>query len=472
MNPKDFKECTGIMKDLTKSEQATAIDLKFPDMIGRWHHLTISPSIIEPHLFEYGVGIDGSALGYSSVKAGDLTIIPDLETAFIDPFFENRTLSFLCNIYDCNIEKPFSLDPRSVAHRAEVYLAQKFPGWRALFSPEFEFYLFNNVSFSCQPQSAHYEVVSWETSNEELLGFHISKQDGYHSLPPRDLNLNFRAQVCELLESLGLQVKYHHHEVGASGQQEIELFFSSLLKIADHTTLIKYIIRNLARKQGLSATFMPKPIFGEAGNGLHVHQFLVDAKGYSLFYNPKNPEELSEVGRFYVGGLMDNGRSLFGLTNPTINSYRRLMPGFETPIYLFYSEANRTAAIRIPSYAKNEKEMRIEYRPPDATINPYLAFSAMLMAGLEGIENRKDPGPPLVGALKDQPKEKRQLYRKVPFTLDSALDELEKNHDFLLKGNVFTKELIASWLYEKREFELKEYAKRTTPFEYELYYEL
>jgi len=472
MNPPDSQECSRILKELAKSEKAHSIDLKFPDLFGRWRHLTISDAVISPHLFEFGVGIDGSSLGYSSTKEGDLTIIPDLETAFIDPFFEDRTLSFICDIYDCSIDKPFSLDPRSVARRAESYLSRKHPAWQALFSPEFEFYLFESVTFGCKPRLSHIEISSWETDKEEMLGYRIRRQDGYHALPPKDHHHNLRAMICNSLEQLGIEVKYHHHEVGASGQQEIELSFSPLLKIADNTILIKYIIRNLARREGLSATFMPKPIFGEAGNGLHVHQYLVGKKGLSLFYDPKDPEGLSDIGRFYVGGLMDCGRSLFAFTNPTINSYRRLMPGFETPIYLFYSEANRTAAVRIPSYAKNEKEMRIEYRPPDATINPYLAFSAMLMAGLNGIENKKDPGPPLVGDLTQQPEKIRKRHQKVPFTLERALDELEADHDFLLTGEVFTKELIDTWISEKREHELKEYAKRTTPFEFELYYDL
>jgi glutamine synthetase len=472
MNPSDSKESSRILKELVKSEGAGAIDLKFPDLIGRWHHLTVSVAVNNPRLFEIGVGIDGSSLGYSSVKSGDLSIIPDLSTAFIDPFFTERTLSFLCDIYDCKIAEPCPLDPRSVARRAEAYLANKYPGWQVRFSPEFEFYIFDRVSYATDPQLSYFQIDSEETDDEEMLGYRIKEQKGYHAILPNDSHHHLRSAICKQLETLGIEVKYHHHEVGASGQEEIELGFSSLLKCADNTMLIKYTIRNLAVEEGLSATFMPKPIHRAAGTGLHVHQFLTDQNGNSLFYDPDNPEELSTIGRWYVGGLMHCGRSLFALTNPSINSYRRLMPGFESPIYLFYSEANRTAAIRIPAYSKSKKEMRIEYRPPDATANPYLSLSAMLLAGIYGIEEKIDPGPPVAGDLAQLPKDIQRRFKKVPFTLDRALDELEADHDFLLAGNAFTDELIQIWLSEKREHELKEYAKRTTPFEFELYYDL
>ncbi|MGQ9705662.1 MAG: type I glutamate--ammonia ligase [bacterium] len=462
------KEDIDIIKGLIEEKRALFIDLKFIDLYGRWHHLTINAKALKDDLLTVGVGVDGSSLGYRSVESGDLTIIPDIDTAFIDPFFEDTTISFLCDITESSNEKPFHLDPRQIARKCEIFLNKTLKGTRALFSPELEFFLLDKVKFSVSPHNSFFNLTSYE-HEETMSGADIRFQDGYHHILPGDYFANFRNTLCRMLSEIDIPIKYHHHEVGAMGQQEIELEFFPLLKMADTTMLVKYFVRNLAANEGLVATFMPKPIVNSAGNGMHIHQYL-EKDGLSLFYDKDGPSCLSELALKYIGGILQNGTAIFALTNPSVNSYKRLSPHFEAPQYLFHSEANRTAAIRIPSYAKNEIEMRIEYRAPDATCNPYLALSAIVLAGLYGIEKNILAPDPLVGNFEEQPQEIREKFKRVPQDLKEALLEFKRNHDFLFINDIFTDDFVKAWLSLKYN-EVLRVEKHITPVEFYLYFD-
>ncbi|RLC41761.1 MAG: type I glutamate--ammonia ligase [Candidatus Coatesbacteria bacterium] len=464
----NISESVDRLNKMIEDVGASFIDLKFCDLYGRWHHLTIDTSIIGEKLFTVGIGIDGSSMGYKSIESGDLTIIPDINTAFVDPFYDLPTISMICDITESSIEKPFHLDPRFIARKCESYLSNTVNGATALFSPEFEFYLFDEVEIAVKPHYSCFSLLSLE-EDETGRGADIRHQEGYHHIPPADAFNNFRNNLSMMLKEANIPLKYHHHEVGAMGQQEIELGFLPLLNMADNVMLVKYFVRNLAYKEGISATFMPKPIQNASGSGMHIHLYL-EKDGNSLFYDGSKPSCLSDTGMKYIGGILKNGKALFAFTNPSVNSYKRLCPHYEAPEYLFHSEANRTAAIRIPSYAKNPQEMRIEYRPSDATANPYLSFSALLLAGLYGIRTDIQAPDPVVGDFESQPSKVKKRFDRVPSNLKEALDALKREHEFLMVDNIFTEELINAWILLKSS-EIDMIEKGISPMEFYLYYD-
>lgn len=464
------------VKQTVKDRQIEFIDLKFCDLPGFWHHITLPISSLSAELFETGVGVDGSSLpGFSSIERGDMIMLPELETAFVDPFFERPTLSFLGDVMEAGAKiTPFSRNPRRVTADAQLYLAKSVKGAKALIGPEFEFYVFDEARFYQGPEAAFYYLdsaeASWRRSDDlEALGYKIPYKKGYHAAPPMDRTFNLRSQIASMLAEVGVGLKYHHHEVGGAGQHEIEVAFAPMAKMADLSMIIKYFIKNECFRNGKSATFMPKPLFNEPGSGLHVHQYLSNGQG-SLFYDAKGPARLSKIGLHYVGGLLAHADSVLAFTNPSTNSFKRLVPGFEAPVAGTYSVGNRTACIRIPGYQRNPETYRFEFRPPDGTMNPYLAFAAMLMAGLDGIKNKIDPGLPLDRNLEQLSEKELAKIPHLPTSLTKALDALERDHDYLLAGDVFTPDLITSWVQLKRK-EVDAIRVRPTPHEFELYYD-
>jgi len=447
------------------------VDLIYTDLLGGWHHVTVPASRFDDRLCKNGVGVDGSSVtGFRKAKSGDMVLLPDLGAAFRHPFAERPTLCVLGDLVDVDAREGFSRDPRHVARKAERHLATARRGESSRWLPELEFYLFDSVRVWGRPGHTGYRI----TSSEAVVGGGPARvpepaalRRGYHAASPEDRFSDLRADMCATLAAMGIPVKYHHHEVGPAGQVEIELGFMPLVQAADAVALAKWAIRNLADLSGLVATFMPKPLFGEAGSGLHFHQYL--AKGdLSSFHNRKGDGPLSQIGRWYVGGLLAHGRALAAFANPSTNSYKRLVPGFEAPVRLTYSVGNRTAAVRIPGYANAPENVRVEYRPPDATCNPHLVVAAMLMAGLDGIANRIDPGAPLRADLFHMPLEELAAIPALPRGLGEALDALESDRAFLLAGGVFTEDLLETWIALKRAEE-KELAERPHPREFELY---
>ncbi len=447
------------------------VDLMYTDLLGSWHHLTLPAARFDERLLGRGVGVDGSSVvGFRATKAGDMVLVPDVSSHFVSPFAEHPTLCVLGNLMDVGAQDGFPRDPRFVARKAERLLAAERPGESSLWLPELEFFLFDSVVVWGQTGQAGYRITSTEAGvvvGEAMVPAVSSRGKRYHAAAPEDRFADVRSEMCRVIASLGIPVKYHHHEVGFAGQVEIELAFMPLERAGDAVALAKWVIRSVAEQYGLFATFMPKPLFGEPGSGLHFHQYLL-RDGRSVFHDPTGPGPLSEVGRCYVGGLLRHGRALAAFTNPSTNSYKRLVPGFEAPVRLAYSVANRTAAIRVPGYAASGEDARIEYRPPDATANPHLALAAMLMAGLDGIRHRLDPGPPLSGDILALPPEQLAAIPALPASLDEALDALEEDHAFLLEGGVFTSDLLETWVALKRT-EAQDVAERPHPREFELY---
>jgi glutamine synthetase len=458
-------------------EHVAMVDLKFCDLWGRWRHVTLPAGRFGPGLIESGVGFDGSSLGLAAVKSGDLVLVPDLGTAFLDPFPEAPTLSFLCATLEADSRKPFPHDPRTLAARAEEFLRTSGIGDASRWGPEFEFYLFDGVSYENGMNVASYRVESREAdwkSHELGGGYAIPRHGGYHAIPPQDHLHDARTRISQQLEAMGVEVKYHHHEVGGPGQCEIETAMLPMVRAADATLVAKYVTRMTARALGLTATFMPKPLFGEAGSGLHFHQQLWRGDT-NLFYDPAGYGCTSETARFYIGGLLAHGGAVMALTNPSTNSYRRLVPGYEAPVNAIFSLGNRSAAIRIPKYANRPESARMEFRPPDATCNPYLAIAAQLMAGIDGVRRRIDPTALGFGPFDEDvfswPAEKQARIQALPTSLDTALDALERDHAFLLEGDVFSGEMLERWTKKKRAEE-RSVRDRPHPFEIELYYDL
>jgi len=447
------------------------VDLMYTDLLGNWHHLSLPAERFTPALAKGGVGVDGSSVtGFRKVKSGDMVLVPDLAASFRHPFAEEPTLCFLGDLVDVDAREGFSRDPRHVARKAERHLARTRRGEHSLWLPELEFYLFDEVRVFGRPGHSGYKIFSREAGDPggtPRIPEHEGRRKGYHAAAPADRFEDLRAMMCRRLAEVGIPVKYHHHEVGPAGQVEIELNFLPLLKAADAVALAKWIVRNVALSRGVVATFMPKPLYGEAGSGLHFHQYLTDGRR-SAFHDPRGKGPLSPVGLHYVGGLLEHGAALAAFTNPSTNSYKRLVPGFEAPVRLAYSVGNRTAAIRIPGYAKDPESVRIEYRPPDATCNSHLAVAAMLMAGLDGIRRKLDPGVPLAKDLFSMPPEELAAIPALPSSLNWALDALERDHRFLLEGRVFTEDLIEAWIALKRQ-EARDLAERPHPREFELY---
>ena len=459
-----------------RHKSVAMVDLKFCDLWGRWRHVTLPAARFGPVLLEAGVGFDGSSLGLTSVKSGDLVLVPELGTAFLDPFWDVPTISFLCATLEADTHQPFPHDPRTLATRAEEFLRSSGVGEASLWGPEFEFYLFDGVSYENGMNTAAYRVESREAdwkSHELGSGYTIPRHGGYHAIPPQDHLHNARTKISLHLEAMGVPVKYHHHEVGGPGQCEIETRMLPMVRAADVTLLAKYVARMTAKEMGMTATFMPKPLFGEAGSGLHFHQQVWRGET-NAFYDPDGYGCLSEAARFYIGGLLAHGPAVMALTNPSTNSYRRLVPGYEAPVSAIFSLGNRSAAIRIPKYANRPESARLEFRPPDAMCNPYLAIAAQLMAGIDGMRRRTDPTALGFGPYDEDvfswPAEKRAHIKALPTSLDAALDALEQDHEFLLEGDVFTREMLHRWVSHKRSEE-RAVRDRPHPFEIELYYD-
>ena len=454
------------------------VDFKYTDLWGRWHHVTLPASQFTPTRLEKGVGFDASSVGLKPVKAGDMVVVPDLSTGFVDPFWEAPTLSFICSAKEADTRLDFPRDPRNIARRAEAYLCDAGVAEESRWGPEFEFYIFDSVAFENEVHRVGYRLDSSEgvwNGPAGGLGHYIPMHGGYHAHPPRDSLYNLRSEMCLHLEAMGVPIKYHHHEVGGPGQVEIETPLMGLLESADATMKVKYVTKMTAAGHDQTVTFMPKPLFGEAGNGMHFHQMLM-RDGISLFYDPEGYAGLSQMALYYIGGLLNHGPALLAFTNPSTNSFRRLVPGYEAPVNLFFSVGNRSAAVRIPMYAGSATQQRIEFRPPDATCNVYLALAAQLMAGLDGIVNRIDPAEagfgPFDTNIFDWPPEERKKIRGLPASLGDALEALAADHEFLLAGDVMDEEFIADWIDYKMTHEHLEVRDRPHPYEMALYFDV
>ena len=461
-----------------KKNDVVMVDLRFTDWPGTWQHCSYPISQIEEGTFEDGMGFDGSSIrGWQAINESDMLMVPDPSTAFIDPFFEHPTMVLICDIVDPVTREPYHRDPRYIARKAENYLTSSGIGDTAYIGPEAEFFIFNDIKFGTGPQEGFYFVDSvegsWNTGAEEPggnLGYKPRAQEGYFPVPPTDHYQDLRTEMVLNMQKLGIVVEAQHHEVATAGQAEIDMKFEPLLKMADQLLLYKYIVKQTARVNGLTATFMPKPIFEGNGSGMHVHQSIW--KGGTPLFAGDGYGGFSELGLHYVGGILQHSRALAAITNPTTNSYKRLTPGYEAPVNLALSSRNRSASCRIPMYSQSPKAKRIEVRYPDPTCNPYLAFSAMLMAGLDGIENKIDPGEPLDKNIYALSPEEASSIPSMPGSLEEACDCLEEDHDFLLKGDVFTADTIANWIEYKREEECAAVRLRPHPHEFELYFDI
>ena len=453
------------------------VDFKFTDLWGRWHHLTVPQQQFTPTLMENGVGFDGSAVGLKSVKAGDMVLVPDLSTGFDDPFCDAPTLSFICTTLEADTKEIFDNDPRNIARRAEQHLVDTGIADRSLWGPEFEFYVFDAVAYENEMNRAGYNVESSEATWRSGLaghGHYIPLHGGYHAIPPKDALHNLRSEMSLLIQSMGVPVKYHHHEVGGPGQCEIETPLMSLLQAGDATMIVKYVTKMTARRRGQTATFMPKPIYGEAGSGMHFHQHLFKGD-QNVFYDPEGYGLMSETALHYIGGLLLHGPALLALTSPSTNSYRRLVPGYEAPVNAFFSIGNRSAAVRIPRYATQPDEARLEFRPPDATCNVYLALAAQLLAGLDGVRRQVDPTEsgfgPIDADIFSWSDKKRAGIKPLPSSLKGALEALEEDHEFLLVDEVFTEDMLERWVAFKMEKEYYQVRNRPHPYEMQLYFD-
>jgi glutamine synthetase len=461
---------------LAKESNATMVDLKFLDFIGIWQHFTVPVSELTEDLFEAGLGFDGSSIrGWQPIHASDMLVVPDTTTAVMDPFTETPTLSLICNIVDPITKEPYSRDPRAIAQKAEAYLKSTGIGDIAYFGPEPEFFILDDVRFSQGPDHGFYYIDSvegtWNSGREECpnLGYKPKHKEGYFPVPPTDSQQDIRSEMVLVMEQVGIQIEAHHHEVATAGQAEIDMRFDNLLKMGDKLMWYKYIIKNVARRWKKTVTFMPKPVFGDNGTGMHTHQSIW--KGDKPLFAGDKYGGLSDMAMYYIGGILKHARALNAFCNPSTNSYRRLVPGFEAPINLAYSSRNRSAAIRIPMYSPSPKTKRVEVRFPDPSCNGYLAFSAMLMAGLDGIQNKIDPGEPLDKDIYGLSPEELVKVPSASGSLDEALDALNQDHEFLLKGDVFTQDVIDIWIDYKKENESDEVKLRPTPYEFCLYFD-
>jgi len=460
------------------------IDLKFNDLPGLWQHFSMPATELTElddltkTIWAEGVGFDGSSIrGFQKIQESDMIMIPDPKTAVLDPILEIPTLSLICDIYDPLTKEPYSRDPRYVAKKAEGYLKTTGIADTSYWGPEAEFFVFDDIRFDQNENSGYYFLDSvegdWNTGRIENpnLGYKPRYKEGYFPVPPHDSMQDLRSEMILTMIESGITIEVHHHEVATAGQAEIDMKFDTLVSMADKLMLYKYIVKNVARKHGKVATFMPKPIFGDNGSGMHTHQSLWKG-GTNIFFDAKGYALLSQTAKWYIGGLLKHASSLMAFCAPTTNSYKRLVPGYEAPVNLAYSQRNRSAAIRIPMYTENPKTKRVEFRPPDASCNPYLAFSAMLMAGLDGVENRIDPGEPLDKDIYELSPEEAEGVATVPGSLDAAMDALDKDHDYLLKGGVFTTDVIDVWLEYKREREIDALRIRPHPYEFYLYFDI
>ena len=461
-----------------KDKDIQAVDLRFVDLPGLWQHFTMSTKEFSEDAFEEGVGFDGSSIrGFQEIQESDMLLVPDATTAFDDPFTAAPTLVLLCNVKDPVTGESYSRDPRYIAQKAAAYLKSTGIGDTAYFGPEPEFFILDSVRFSQGYDHGFYYVDSkegfWNSGKEENpnLGYKPRYKEGYFPVPPMDSQQDIRTEMMLTLESIGVDIEVHHHEVGTAGQAEIDMRFDSLVSMGDKLLKYKYVVKNVARRHGKTATFMPKPIFQDNGSGMHVHQSIWKGDK-NTFFEAGTYADLSKTALYYIGGLLKHAPALLALCNPTTNSYRRLVPGYEAPINLIYSQRNRSAAVRIPLYSRSEKSKRAECRFPDPSCNGYLAFSAMLMAGLDGIQNKLTPPGPLDKDLYDLPPEELAKIESTPGSLPEVLDALEQDHEFLLKGDVFTRDVIETWLAYKRENEVDAIRLRPHPWEFALYFDI
>ncbi|MGO4682663.1 type I glutamate--ammonia ligase [Hyphomicrobium sp. 2TAF46] len=470
-------ETTADVLESIKDKDVQMIDLRFTDLPGTWQHFSVPPGAVDAATLEKGIGFDGSSIrGFQEIQESDMLVVADPATAFIDPFQRAQTLVLICNIRDPVTGQPYSRDARYIAQKAEIYLKSTGIADTAHFGPEAEFFVFDGVRYAQGINYACHEIDSnegiWNSAREEEpnLGHKPRQKEGYFPAPPVDSMQDLRTEMVLELEKLGIRVEAHHHEVATAGQAEIDMHYATVTRMADNLMIYKYVIKNTARQHGKTATFMPKPLFEDNASGMHVHQSLWNGDT-NLFYGQTDYAELSDLGRFYIGGLLKHAWSLCGLCAPTTNSYRRLVPGYEAPINLVYSQRNRSACCRIPMYSPDPRAKRVEFRTPDPSCNGYLAFAAMLLAGLDGIEGRIDPGKPIDKNLYDLPPEEARNVRSTPGSLEAALDALEADHEFLMRGDVFTKDVIETWLDYKRKKEVDAIRLRPHPYEFHLYYD-
>ena len=455
------------------------VDLKFVDLPGTWQHMTLPLGAIDADDFASGLGFDGSSIrGFQEIHESDMLLIPDAGSAFIDPYYTRGTLSLICSIADPVLGEPYGRDPRFVAQKAERHLTQTGIADVAYFGPEAEFFVFDHIAYQQVENSAFYEVDSaegfWNTGSPsgagENLAYKLRQKEGYFPVPPADSLANLRSEMVATMESLGIRCEFHHHEVSSGGQGEIDMRFQSLLRMADQMMIYKYVVKNEARAAGKTATFMPKPIFEENGSGMHVHQSLWKDEE-PLMYAQGGYAHLSDLAKHYIAGLLAHAPALLAFCAPTTNSYRRLVPGYEAPVNLVYSARNRSACVRVPMYHEAPRTKRVEFRSPDPTANPYLAFSALMMAGLDGIKNQLDPGEPLDADIYDLAPEHLAGIGTVPSSLEAALDALESDHAFLVDGDVFTEGLIEAYIRYKRDEEVDAIRMRPHPWEFALYHD-
>ena len=460
-----------------KENGALMVDLKFMDFVGIWQHFSVPISEFDEDTFEDGVGFDGSSIrGWQPIHASDMILIPDPDTVKMDPFFTVPSLSVICNVVDPITRENYSRDPRNVARKAEAYLKSTGIGDTAYFGPEAEFFIFDDVRFDLSSNQSFYAVDSvegvWNSGREETpnLGYKPRHKEGYFPVPPTDSQNDLRNEMVMELQKVGIRIEAQHHEVATGGQAEIDMRFSPLVDMADKLQWFKYILKNVAWRNGKTVTFMPKPLYGDNGSGMHTHQSIWK-DGKNLFAGDKYGG-LSQLALYYIGGIIKHARALSAFANPTTNSYKRLVPGFEAPVNMAYSSRNRSAAIRVPMYSTNPNSKRIEYRTPDPSCNGYLAFAAMLMAGLDGVENKLDPGQPLDKDIYGLSPEELANIPSAPGSLEESLNALKADHEFLLIGDVFTQDVIDKWIEYKTEAEVNPVRMRPVPLEFALYFDI
>jgi glutamine synthetase len=462
---------------LCREKDVKAVDLRFMDFPGLWQHFTIPVGRLDEDVFEDGLGFDGSSIrGWQAINESDMLVVPQPDTAFLDPFAQLPTLVMVCNVQDPITREDYSRDPRNVARKATSYLASTGIADTCYIGPEAEFFVFDDVRFDQRENEAYYHVDSaegqWNRGRVENpnLGNKLRYKEGYFPVPPADQLMDLRNEMMQTMIDCGLEIEAQHHEVATGGQCEIDMKYAPLVRMADQVMMYKYIVKNVARRHNRTVTFMPKPLFGDNGSGMHTH-FSLWKKGEPLFAG-SSYAGLSDTAMYAIGGVLRHAAAILAISNPTTNSYKRLVPGYEAPVNLAYSQRNRSAAVRIPMYSANPKSKRVEFRCPDGSCNPYLAFSAILMAAIDGIQNKLSPGPALDKDLYDLPPEELVDVPKTPGSLAEALAALERDHEFLLRGDVFTEDVIKTWISYKRKNDVDALRLRPHPYEFCLYYDI
>ena len=476
MKKKDIETVNDAV-EYARANEAAMVDLKFLDFLGTWQHVTVPAQRLDADFFDEGMGFDGSSLrGWQPIQASDMQIRPDATTAKMDPFTAVPTVSFICNVFDPITGQPYSRDPRYITQKAERYLEQSGIADRAYFGPEAEFFVFDEIRYDLAAHSSFYRIDSqegtWNTGRDEgpNLGYKPGHKGGYFPVPPHDSHADLRSEMAMVLQDCGIPVDAHHHEVATGGQGEIGMRFDTMVEMADKLQWFKYIIKNVARRHNKTVTFMPKPLHGDNGSGMHCHMSLW--KGDRPLFAGEKYAGLSEMALQFAAGILHHARSIIAFTNPTTNSFKRLVPGYEAPVKLAYSSRNRSAAIRIPTYASSPAARRMEFRTPDPSANGYLAFAALLMAGLDGIERQLDPGDPLDKDIYNLPPHELEKVPSAPESLEEALMCLAEDHEFLLKGDVFTEDVIETWIDFKLENEVQPTKLRPTPLEFSMYFDI